>query len=238
MSTEEIVQILKTDGMYVLPEKIDRSKIDEFNNYLSTKEIWDKHVKYHAHGRPGTSQSSSMSWSMEDVILAPHLFDISLTMTQYAELYLQQQPHLYSINAFTTNPISGPTQSDIQEYHRDIDDSKFLALFIFCTDVTPDGAHQFIKGSHLDANGRGVDGREMISIHGEAGTMFLGVTYGLHRGLRPVNTPRTLFWARWGVSNPPWSYGWDHLQPVNAELLGDRYPSDEKMRNIIQLVVK
>ena len=51
---------------------------------------------------------------------------------------------------------------------------------------------------------------------------------------RTLNTDK--IWARWGVSNPPVSYGWDGLSPVPAASVPG-YPEDPEMRAAIRLVV-
>ena len=235
----DIVSLVRQDGLVVLPERIPSAQIEQFNNYLSDKAIWDKHVKYHAQGRPGVpGVSASTCWSMEDVILAPHLFDFAISMFPTVEGIMGILPNLYYINAFTTWPIDGPVQKDIQDFHRDRDDVRFLALFVYCTDILSeeDGPHHFVKTSHLDSDGTPRGDREIVSVFGEAGTVFIADTWGYHCGIRPVSKPRTLFWARWGISERPWAYDWDHLEPIQATKLGNRYPSDARIQNAIKLI--
>jgi hypothetical protein len=149
--------------------------------------------------------------------------------------YLGQNPLLYSVNAFTTYPISGPMNPDIQTWHRDRDDVRFLALFVYLTDVlsAEDGAHLFKVGTH-DSDEDG----PVCTVLGPAGTAFLGDTRGLHMGVRPTTRPRTIAWARWCVTDPPASYVWDKQEPCSRDILGFRYPSNEGVRSSIRLVVQ
>lgn len=173
-------------------------------------------------------------WSMEDVLAAPYFFEFALSLTDLAGEYLGQIPRMYSFNAFETFPSDAKLNPDIQEFHRDKDDTKFLALFVYLTDVeTPvDGAHEYHLGTH-DGESRGV-----TSICGAMGTAFLSDGRGRHRGLRPVKGSRVIAWARWGISDPPASYQWDHMKPVRREVLGERYPTDPVVQDRIKLVVQ
>lgn len=238
--TKSVLEKLRRDGLAVLDEKIPPADMAAFNAYLADKPMWAKHVKHLARGAPAVpGQSQSMSWGMEDVILAPALFDKAISHTLLAGQYFGSPATLYSINAFTTNPIDGPVQNDIQEFHRDPDAPLFVCLFIYCSDVltVEDGPHQLVQGSHLDDGGLDPKGREIIQVFGEAGTMFLADTRGLHRGLRPKHKPRTLFWSRWTAGGTPDSYVWDGLSPVSAAKLGSRMPTDPELRHAIRLVV-
>jgi hypothetical protein len=228
-------------GIAVIPRTMPTEQVIEFNNHLSGRPLWDGHVQAKSGGRGGDPASSqSTCWAMEDVILAPHFLEFAIELFPIAREILSGAALLYSLNAFTTYPREGPTSPDIQEFHRDYDDSKFVALFLLCSDVdsVEDGSHQFVPGSHSDPDGRGVDGREVVNITGPAGTAFLAATRGLHRGVRPCRRPRTLAWARWGVSDPPASYGWDRLSPVPSEKLGARYPADPGLQESLRLVIR
>lgn len=178
---------------------------------------------------------NSTCWAPEDVLRAPHFLEFVLGMTDVAGAYLGQEPLLYSVNAFTTYPIDGPMNPDIQAWHRDKDDVRFVALFVYLTDVDDewDGAHLFKMGTHT-----GDDDGPISTIIGPAGTAFLADTRGLHMGVRPVARPRTMAWARWCVTDPPASYVWDGQTPVDKAALGNRYPTDQALRDSIRLVVR
>ena len=202
--------------------------------HLSTKKRWNNHVKQDG-VEPGPDPSSTC-WSMEDVITAPLLLEQANVFLPLAREYLDAPPQLYSVNAFTTYPRQGPTQVDIQEFHRDEDDVKFLVLFVYLTPVltTDDGPHEYKLGTH-----EGKSDGPTVKVIGWPGTMFLADTRGLHRGVRPTVHPRTLAWVRWGVSDPPKSYGLDKLSPVPSSLLGDRWAKfGREERESMRLVMR
>ncbi len=201
--------------------------------YLQTRPQYHGHVKGASVARhqPGNSNC----WAPEDVLRAPHFAEFALSLTDQARAYLGLAPLLYSVNAFTTYPIAGPMNPDIQAWHRDKDDVRFLALFVYLTDVLKpeDGAHLFKRGTH-----RGLSDGPSQTVLGPAGTAFFADTRGFHMGIRPSAKPRTIAWARWGVSDPPASYLWDKQSPCSREVLGTRYPSDVSLQASLHLVVQ
>jgi hypothetical protein len=171
---------------------------------------------------------------MTSVVTAPHFWEFALALLPQAAAYLGTVPHLYSMNAFWTRASDDLPMRDLQTWHRDYDDEKFLALFVYGTDVMgPDaGPHMFQKGTHESA-----ESGEVEIIYGPAGTAFLADTRGLHVGMKPTSPdPRLILWARYGVSERPRSYDIDELSPVPSALLGDRYPQDVATREIVKLV--
>jgi hypothetical protein len=177
-------------------------------------------------GRPITC------WDMHDVMLTPYLWEWAVAFTPLAWAYLGKAPLLYSINAFESVPCDWPPHPGVEVFHRDQDDTRFLALFIYLTDVPDsDGAHVYQCGTH---NG----GPTILTkeVSGPRGTAFLADTQGLHRGIRPRVAPRRMAWIRWGVSDPPASYIRDQLTPLPKERLGARYPADATMQALVRLV--
>lgn len=203
--------------------------------YLKTCPTYHGHVKG-ASVAP-RQKGNSTCWAPEDVLRAPYFFEYVTRLTYVAQSYLGRLPLLYSVNAFTTYPIEGPPNPDIQDWHRDKDDTKFLALFIYLTDVLTeaDGAHLFKQGTHSHAV---ITEGPIATVLGPVGTAFMADGRGLHMGIRPSSKPRTIAWARWGISDPPASYLWDKQSPVSREVLGYRYPDDPELRDSIHLVVQ
>lgn len=162
-----------------------------------------------------------LCWHHYDVLSAPHLLKHALAWTNLAgQIVGRDPPILYSINAFCTRPASY-IRPDIQDWHRDSDDIKFVPLFAYLTD----GNAQSIRHD---------DGRE-FTIDGPAGTAFFSNTMLNHKG-HPPTQERILFWSRWGVSEPPASYTWDKLHPVPSEGIPD-YPLDPRQRESLRFLV-
>jgi len=202
--------------------------------FLETRQTYHGHVKgasVAAH-QPG----NSTCWAPEDVLRAPGFFEFVMALTPVVRRYLSAEPLLYSVNAFTTYPLNGPMNPDIQMWHRDRDDVRFLALFVYLTDVPTmaAGAHLFQAGTQDSLK----NGGPTVQVLGGPGTAFLANTSGLHMGVRPTARPRTMAWARWCITDPPASYVWDKQAPCDRGVLGDRFPSDETLQSSIRLVVR
>lgn len=202
-------------------------------SFLETRPTFPGHVK-------GASvaehqRGNSTCWAPADVLAAPFFFEFAMRQMPLVTQYLKRPPLLYSVNVFTTYPMVGPMNPDIQEWHRDRDDVRFVALFVYLTNVVEpyDGAHLFKAGTHMG----GGDG-SVRTVLGPVGTAFMADTRGLHMGVRPATRPRTMAWARWGVSDPPASYVWDKQTPCSKDVLGARYPTDQALRDSIRLVVQ
>ena len=224
-----LVVDLRNKGIVNLPALPGAKDMATFLSYCQT---YHGHVKGASVAPRGAGNSTC--WAPEDLLKAPGFFEYAMGFTDLARAYLGQEPVLYSVNAFTTYPISGPMNPDIQEWHRDKDDSKFLALFVYLTDVLAenDGAHLYKLGTHNGAK----DG-PVSTVLGRVGTAFIADGRGLHMGIRPTSHPRTIAWARWGVSDPPASYVWDRQSPVSRYVMGDRYPTDPVIQKLVRLVV-
>jgi hypothetical protein len=210
---------------------LEENIIGEFRDYLDGCDWYNFHVKG-AQMAPIDDKLNSPSncscVSMDDVIYAPHWFEISLLMNDVVISYfLTDDIVLYSYNAFYSNPSGGDYQG-VQNWHVDHDSDNFLTLFVYLTDVNTieDGAHAFEQK----------DGQK-IDIIGPAGTMFFADTRQKHMGHKPKNQARGMAWARWSLDPNPKTYDIDKLEPVSRHLIGDRYPKDEKIQKIIKKVV-
>lgn len=221
---------LRKDGIVILPQFF--GNVCSFISHLLRYPVYNDHV------RQGKNESplGSYPWmchDMHDVTRAPGWLETAITLTPLAREYLAADPLLFSLNAFYYEP-NATQRPDTQEFHRDADDVRFLALFVYLTDVLTDedGPHQFQRGTQ-----NGGDSGEVVSVYGERGTMFLADTRGLHRGLVPRRGRRAVAWARWGVTDPPPAYVWDGLRPLDRGEIGARYPDDGYIQRVIRLVV-
>jgi hypothetical protein len=118
----------------------------------------------------------------------------------------------------------------MQNFHRDIDDLRFVKLFCYLTDVDEEsGPHVYLPGSHrankLTATGRYQE-EEVYQAFGEprrftgpAGLTFLENTYGFHRGLPVKSKPRLIFQVLYSLR--PNGYG--PKRPIGSRGTHDRY---------------
>ncbi len=217
-------------------EPLTALQITETNEWLLSRPVYaNAHVPQTARNRGEEPVSRSQaSWfecvcvHTDDAILAPHLLEKALSLIDLAAAYVKRDPPVtYSANAFWTRPGKAAPRGDIQEFHCDVDDKSFLAMFVYLTDVLrdEDGPHD-LTGPLGDVS----------TIRGPAGTVFLADTSRPHRGRKPQAAERGIAWVRWGVSDRPAANEWDHIEPIVASRLGARYPSDPRLRESIRLL--
>lgn len=119
---------------------------------------------------------------------------------------------------------------DAQFFHSDLDDLQFCKIFIYLTDVDEEsGPHTYVEATHSNdlmaktaaAYPGGAEaymnwyrkelrksdeevlehvGRPPVRITGEAGTMFIADTRGLHKGQLPFSNDRLVCQFTYGVS--------------------------------------
>jgi len=253
-----LVNDLRRDGCTRLAI-MSSDKVIEINEFLLQKNVYNAHVQAKASKSLPLPQAFGQSdWpmychAMEDAVLAPHFFERAISTFDIAKDYFDGDfPFLYSMNVFWTQRNSvGPNYADTHWWHRDGDCKKQLVLFMYGRDilVPEQGAHLYQRGSHVSyersiathtEDALGYDFQkppnEVIeTFTGKAGTTFMVDTKGMHMGIRPDHR-RLLLWARWGIDDPPVSYGWDRLAPVAKERLGFRYPTDPTLQRAVHLV--
>ena len=146
------------------------------------------------------------SYPLATVLHCPHVLALANdpAVLRIATAYLGCKPTLSSVGLRWSFPGTGEAE-DIQCFHRDPDDWRFLKLFVYLTDVDAgSGPHVFVAGSHRTA-GRLRErlytteeierrhGRESVrAIAGPCGTSFFADTYGIHRGAVPTTRPRLI----------------------------------------------
>jgi hypothetical protein len=236
------IERLRRDGIAVLPAGLTLGQVVDVRAYLKTRPAYSSHVRVYSDGVARSWHEAAEMFdvwchAMEDAILAPHVLELALSYVPLMRDYLGQPPLLYSMNAFWSRGGVEPLNPAIQAWHRDNDDTRFCAIFVYGTDVLDDahGPHRFRAGTHV---GGGIEDGPEVVIYGPAGTAFAAHTHGMHMGGKPTADIRLLMWARFGVSDPPESYRWDKLEPIDATRLGDRYPTDPRLRDVIKLVVR
>ena len=158
-------------------------------------------------------------YDFDAIVNCPHLIKPALDYADLAEWYLGQEPVVYSANIWWSFP-GGRVEPVVQGWHRDVDDTKFLVIYFYLSDVDADGAHLYKSGV----------------ITGPIGQMFIEDGSELHKGNHPKKRPRLAAWVRFGVSEPPDSYKVDRLYPVIAPALWDCM--NEKQRRMTRLIVK
>ena len=171
--------LLKQSGLVRLPRV---GWIKDFVAYLADRPKHPGHVG--SRPRPGISHNK-----MSDVMTAPYFLDYARSFTPVASNYFGEQAHLWSLNAFYTNPDT-PYVHGVNGLHSDREANKILALFVLGYDTFQDGAQLIQTGPD-----------KWDALWGPAGTAWLADTRIPHFGLIPKR-PRMIAWARWANCIP------------------------------------
>jgi hypothetical protein len=146
--------------------------------------------------------------------------------------YLGCKPTLSGLGACWSFPGNAPAVYT-QHFHRDLDDWRFVKLFVYLTDVDHgSGPHAFVMQSHRTAaqlrarpySRRTIDsryGRDKVhTVLGPRGTAFMADTYGIHAGMVPKSGPRLVLQAQYSLL-PVFAF---EYEPVEARGASDLDP--------------
>jgi len=223
---------LRNQGMLNLGPLLTQEQLDDIDEFLFDKRVYNSHVPY-GDGTPRILKESTdhfpfSCYSPADVIACPHLLEVALDsrILGLVSDYLKCLPTLYSMNMWWSVPH--PKTGGIKQWHRDYDDFKFLALFIYLRDVDEEtGPHVFVRFTHdqqvfADRKNLALDDPAVRSIFppspdttllasenlfaddiniltGSAGDAYLLDTYGVHKGSERLNKFRLVLWLRYGL---------------------------------------
>lgn len=135
---------------------ITLSNVEELHRYFEDQPVHRGANALSFDGRPKSlaaarSDFPMAAYSAETVIRAPGLIDAmnDPRLLHLIEQYLGCVPTLYSVNAWWSFVAPRPEMTNVQFFHRDTDDWRFVTLFMYLTDVGHDGGpHEVIPGSH------------------------------------------------------------------------------------------
>ena len=136
--------------------------------------------------------------------------------------YFKKQPKFVGANLWWTFPGKHQERDRLKHahyFHRDIDDYKFLKLFIYVTDVDENsGPHIVVKSTHrsklicklsdfwkerryTDYEVQKSYAKDIITILGRSGTSFFENTLCLHKGTTPNQNARLLLQFEWACND-------------------------------------
>jgi hypothetical protein len=193
-----IVAKLKNDGIVLLPNYISNEKIENIQNYFKTKPGWNAHVPKASNSKPynltDDYQFPMFSYSADDSLNCKEIFDLVIDpfFISVAFGYLNCFPTCYSVNTYKTLPkLDYATHTP----HRDYDDYKFLACFVYLSDVLnlDAGPLMFYPKTHRQG-----EKANPVPIMGTKGTVVVCDPYALHHGSAPRLTTRFACWWRYG----------------------------------------
>ena len=217
---------LSTEGYVMLEEVLPPAGIAEMRAYFTASKCSDPYRKDVAafSGPENAPKGTHVAFFDNDTTAkAPHAFRIANDpkMLAIAGGMLGAKPTISYMTSWWSVPAGDGSAQHAEKWHRDVDDLRFVKLFLYLTDVDDTaGPHAFVKGSHkvnqLTAIRRYTDEEvdstfgpeKVVRFKGPAGTAFLENTYGFHRGTPPTKKPRLIFQVLYSLR--PTIYGPKH----------------------------
>ncbi len=209
--TNALVAILTKSGSARLEPLLSQAQVADVLAFLECKKVIADGHSFRPTDAP--EEVPLAEYSLHDVLSAPHLAPLmnDPTVLKIARAYLGCCPTISAVNLQWSFPATGKA-NDVQYFHRDPDDWRFLKLFIYLTEVNEStGPHEFVLGSHR-SSGRVFSrpyspeeieltyGSENVAkIVGTEGTTFIEDTWGIHRGQAPIAGPRLLFQVQYSI---------------------------------------
>jgi hypothetical protein len=202
---------LERDGVSMLAPLASPARVRRMVDYFLQRQVVGPHGAAALEDLPpGTA---SAAYDLETVLGCPGLARLvnAPPVLQVAASYLGCRPTLSSLGVRWAFPTTS-ARPTFQSFHRDVDDWRFLKLFIYLTDVDEDcGPHTYVRGSHRSAFGvrsreyqigqlaRRYGAGSVTTVLGPRGTTFLADTIGVHRGGVVRSKPRLILQAQYSI---------------------------------------
>jgi len=191
---------LKENGYIVFKNFFSEKQCEKIKEFLIKQPGYNAHVPIYSDGvlrkLSENYEFNTLSYSPNYLLDIPEILEkiTDPSLVSLAQSYLDCFPTLYSLNSWWH--IYKDQVYGTQNNHRDHDDFKFLALFIYLTDVDEtNGPHVFYPKTQ-----DGSETNNSISIIGKAGTAILADTFATHRGQPLQQGSRLVCWWRYGLS--------------------------------------
>lgn len=204
--------ILEQEGLAALPALADPEAIGRIAAYFNAAKVVGAHGALLPVDRLPSGMASA-AYPMETVLGCREVLEMvnAPEILRIAERYLGCTPTLSSLGVRWSFPAAA-TRTETQRFHRDLDDWRFLKLFIYLTDVDEEsGPHVYVLGSHKTAARMRAEvyeraaleeryGRQsLVTVTGARGTAFLAATHGIHMGAPPISRPRLILQAQYSL---------------------------------------
>lgn len=193
-----VVSELQRDGIARLPDLFSATQLADVVDHFTSQRF--------AHRTKTTA-----AYSLESIVACPWLMEAvnRLDMLRLASAYIGCMPTLQALGVRWSYP--GKASADVQAFHRDPDDWRFLKLFVYLTNVDEEsGPHVYVAGTHRTRSPWRAKtyaqsmiesryGENVRTILGASGTTFAADTNGIHAGIPPTQTPRLLLQAQYSI---------------------------------------
>jgi hypothetical protein len=237
-ASTQLLGELRSDGIAMLPGFVSAEIIERIKTHLQSATLNERFAPF----RKGFTLDSVpenvhvAEYDTEYVLRCPEVVALANhpRLLEAAARYLCCKPTISSISVWWSLPADGTAQ-EAENWHRDVDEWRFVKFFLYMTDVDEAGGpHCFVRGSHRSPRFRRIrriDDREVsrvfpaqdqLRITGRSGDAFLEDTFGLHKGQPPTGRLRLLLQVEYSI-NPIAVYSYRSSVQPPAGLTVDRY---------------
>lgn len=211
---ETAVAALRRDGIYVFPDRLEPALVRELVALAQTTEtvLVPSPASGPARARfdPGAPRAPRYQFGEPQLLLAAPVQTLvaDASFLQLASAYLGAMPINDLVTMWWSAPFGAASSEAAQLYHFDMDRIRFLKIFIYLTDVTPEtGPHMYVRGSHAarpeaffrdrrftdEEVQRAFPPEDIRELTGRAGTIIAADTSGLHKGKALTAGSRLIF---------------------------------------------
>lgn len=204
------VAALNTQGYAMTPGLITPAQVEEMKAHFATQKCRDEYRPHFGSFLIADAPAETHVAIFEDdtVTSAPHALRIANDpgVLETVGAVFGAKPTIAVMSAWWSLPHGDAPGEQAQLWHRDVDDWRFLKLFVYLSDVDEDaGPHVYMPGTHTrnvmlpirryeDAEvASGFPDVQQKRFTGPAGTTFLENTFGFHRGYPPRTNPRLIY---------------------------------------------
>ncbi len=218
----ERVHQLRTRGIAELGRPLVAKQCQALLEYFTSREVHDPYrperAPFHPLGEGRHENTHVAHHSAVDIVQAHGLLALANRPDILAAVtgFLGCRPTLSYLAAWWSYPTPlGAQQAEF--FHRDVDDWRFVKLFVYLTDVGDEcGPHVYVAGSSRSSRlakiRRFTDEEVMaafgansvLRMQGQAGDAFLEDTFGIHKGQPVARGHRLIFQAVYSMYALPY----------------------------------
>jgi hypothetical protein len=221
---------LRHAGISHLGNLLSAAQTQELRDYFSSKLVSDpyrpRHGTFLPHSNDRHPESHIAHHDEREIVRAPYLFALANhpVVLEVVARHLGCRPTLGYLAAWWSYHTAVGAQQ-AEHFHRDVDDWKFVKLFVYLSDVNVNnGPHVYVTHSAASPQLRQIRrfpdsevieafGQEkVLKLTGRAGEGFLEDTFGIHKGQPVLQGRRLIFQAVYSMFALP--YG--PKQPVTT----------------------
>ena len=150
----DIISSLHKDGYSCLPQYISIDIIDAILYSASTIDRYGIDSSGYSQDVKQVVPVTERFYEAELLCLPElrKLYDDPV-LKSIASIYLRTEVKLRDLSMWFTNPSKNPSSESAQMFHFDLDELRWLKVFVYLSDVTPEsGPHVYIPGTHKPGN--------------------------------------------------------------------------------------